>query len=73
MHPAKTLLMSLALTACAAGTAHTPLAPGALETGATLRAPAKNASSRIGPPSLRGMSLRRVDRSSAVEPPIALY
>jgi hypothetical protein len=76
MPPAPTLLLTLALTACAAGTA--TRAPQAASTQGVKRADAsvhtvERADSRLGPPSVRGLSLRRVDRPSSAEPPIALY
>jgi len=72
MPPATTLVLCLALTACTAGTAtrapQAQSAQGAQGTEATERA-----ASRLGPPSVRGLSLRRIDRPSSAEPPIALY
>ncbi|MEO6601051.1 MAG: hypothetical protein ABIQ16_14315 [Polyangiaceae bacterium] len=70
MPPAPTLLLTLALTACAGTAARTPQAQaaqcseGANGTG--------RAASRLGPPSERGLGLRRVDRQNGAEPPIAL-
>ena len=79
MPSARPLLLTLALTACATGT--NVRAPGAESALGADRANAVNATertteraaSRLGPPSVRGLSLRRVDRPSSAEPPIALY
>lgn len=76
MPPAATLLFTLALTACAAG--NTPRAQHARAIQAA--EPARTsvhasgwAASRLGPPSQRGLGLRRIDRPNEVEPPLALY
>jgi hypothetical protein len=82
MPPATPVFLALALSACAAGGAtqgtQTPQAQGATSAKATGRADAMEhsvgrAASRLGPPSVRGLSLRRVDRPSRAQPPIAWY
>ncbi|MEI9940443.1 MAG: hypothetical protein WDO69_24785 [Pseudomonadota bacterium] len=66
------LLLSIAFIACAcaSGNARQPALAASEH---TLAAPTKRAASRLGPPSPRGMGLRRVDRPIAAEPPLALY
>jgi hypothetical protein len=63
-------LLSIALTACAGGNAQQPATRtsehAALKS--AIRSP-----SRLGPPSRRGLSLRRIDRPAATEPQQALY
>ncbi len=69
---AKSLLLSLALTACAGAPAVAPQAPS--NGNAAVSTPtSQRTSARIGPPSLRGLGLRRIDAPSRAEPPIALY
>ncbi|MES1178004.1 MAG: hypothetical protein ABUL62_27020 [Myxococcales bacterium] len=75
MSPAPSLFLALALTACATGSAtrarQVQGAQGPERTAATVHT-TERAASRLGPPSARGLSLRRVDRPSRAEPPIAL-
>lgn len=62
------LVLSLSLTACAGvGAAGTRVASPSFD--APMPAAA---ASRLGPPSLRGIGLRRVDRPAAALPPLAL-
>jgi len=63
-------LLSIALTACAGGSAQQPMARASEHAALT---PARLAPARLGPPSARGLGLRRVDRPAAAEPPLALY
>ncbi|MEI9950897.1 MAG: hypothetical protein WDO74_18455 [Pseudomonadota bacterium] len=62
------LLLSIALTACTGSSARQPAAQAS-----AFAQPANRAASRLGPPSPRGLGLRRVDRPTAAEPPLALY
>ncbi len=59
MPPANRLwLLSIALTACAGGSAQQPAARASAHAFAQ---PSSRAASRLGPPSPRGLSLRRID------------
>jgi len=63
-------LLSLAFTACASSSARQAAAPAS----APLVAPPSHAAaSRLGPPSPRGLGLRRVDRPTATTAPLAFY
>jgi hypothetical protein len=64
------VVISIVLTACAGSNARPAVAP--LEA----RVPARSTAQedyRIGPPSPRGLGLRRIDRPIAIEAPIARY
>jgi len=63
------LLLSIAATACASRTIHEPLAAQP----AAKAQPANHAAARLGPPSPRGLGLRRIDRPIVGRAPIALY
>jgi len=63
-------LLSIALTACAGGSAHQA---AARPSGNAVTRPMSRAASRLGPPSPLGIGLRRVDRPTAIETPLALY
>ena len=64
------LLLSIALAGCAGSSAHQPAARASVR---AFELPATGSASRLGPPSPRGLGLRRVDRTSAAEPPLARY
>jgi hypothetical protein len=71
MHRAKTLLLlSMAFTACAGASARKPAAQVSERTATP---PTTRAASRLGPPTPLGIGLRRVDRPTARETPLALY
>ncbi|HKO49302.1 MAG TPA: hypothetical protein VJV79_16325 [Polyangiaceae bacterium] len=71
MHSANALLLlSIALVGCAGTSAQQPAARASA---GALAQPTNRTPSRLGPPSPRGMGLRRVDRPTAAEPPLALY
>jgi len=64
------LLLSIALTACTGSS--TVGRPAARASERAFAQPTSQAASRLGPPSQRGLGLRRVDRPTT-EPPLALY
>jgi hypothetical protein len=66
------LLLSIAATACASNTLREPV-PAQRAAAAARAQPAPHAASRLGPPSPRGLGLRRIDRYRVSEAPLALY
>jgi hypothetical protein len=66
-------VLSLLIVSSCASAVRAPAHDVAAASREVTRPRAASESPRLGPPSPRGTSLRRVDRPSSAEPPVALY